>query len=131
MRFGFDCLVLRWVRSRAWSRAFRSRCRLSVLWWVAGLGGAGVAGLRGRGSRRGQVFRGGGSRRGPCSAVQVFVAGLRGQVFVVVVVGGGSRSSWTGTSSSWAVHVFVGRSSWPWCCGIGRSYEINMEIVMK
>ena len=29
---GFDCLVLRWVRIRAWSRAFRSRCRLSVLW---------------------------------------------------------------------------------------------------
>ena len=58
-----------------------------MLWWVAGLGGAVVAGLRGRGSRRGQVFVavvvGGGCRRGPCRAVQVFVAGLRGQVFVV------------------------------------------------
>ena len=71
-----------------------------------------MAGLRGRGSRRGQVFVavvvGGGSRRGPCrSSLQVFVAGLRGQVFVVVVVGGGSRSSWTGLRrgpcmSSWA-----------------------------
>jgi len=88
-----------------------------------------VAGLRGRGSRRGQVFVavvvGGGSRRGPCRAVQVFVAGLRGQVFVVVVVGGGSRSSWTGLRRGPCM------SSWPWCCGSGRSYEINMEIVMK
>ena len=54
-----------------------------MLWWVAGLGGAGVPGLRGRGSRRGQVFVavvvGGGSRRGPYrSSLQVFVAGLRG-----------------------------------------------------
>ena len=60
--------------------AWRSR-------WVAGLGGAGVAGFRGRGSRRGQVFVavvvGGGSRRGPCRSSWT---GLRGQVFVAVVV---------------------------------------------
>ena len=92
-----------------------------------------MAGLRGRGSRRGQVFVavvvGGGSRRGPCRAVQVFVAGLRGQVFVVVVVGGGSRSSWTGLRRGPCM------SSWAGLRGRGavvvRSYEINMEIVMK